>query len=70
MVRWLLAFVLLLGLAAGGAYIVAGREKAPRLTIEKPERLVGQAGTLEVTAEAPTRTSSGARKSTRASSRS
>jgi murein DD-endopeptidase MepM/ murein hydrolase activator NlpD len=32
---------------------VAGRGPAPILTIEKPERLVGQTGSLEVTAQAP-----------------
>ncbi len=36
-----------------GAYIVAGRGAPPRVTIDKPDRFVGQAGTLEVTVEAP-----------------
>jgi len=40
-------------LALGVAYVVAGRGAPPRITIDKPERVVGQAGTLEVNAEAP-----------------
>jgi murein DD-endopeptidase MepM/ murein hydrolase activator NlpD len=53
MFRWLAALLLLLVLIAGGAYVVAGQGAPPRLTIDKPERFVGQSGTLEVTAEAP-----------------
>jgi murein DD-endopeptidase MepM/ murein hydrolase activator NlpD len=51
--RWLLGLLVILALAAGGAYFVAGRGAPPRITIDKPDRVVGQAGTLEVTAEAP-----------------
>jgi len=53
MFRWLLLLVVLLALAAGGAYFVAGRAAPPQLAIDKPDRLVGQNGTLEVTADAP-----------------
>jgi hypothetical protein len=50
--RLLIVFVLL---AAAGAvvYVTAGRGAAPSLTIDRPERLVGQTGDLEVTAGAP-----------------
>jgi murein DD-endopeptidase MepM/ murein hydrolase activator NlpD len=53
MFRWLVALVVLVALAAGGAYLVAGRGAPPQLTIDKPERVLGQAATLEVTAAAP-----------------
>src|SRR6185436_5286201 len=53
MFRWLFGLLLLLALAATGAYVAAGRGAPPRLTIDKPDRVVGQAGTLEVTADAP-----------------
>jgi murein DD-endopeptidase MepM/ murein hydrolase activator NlpD len=36
-----------------GTWVVAGRGVPPRITIDKPGRLVGVAGTLEVTVEAP-----------------
>jgi murein DD-endopeptidase MepM/ murein hydrolase activator NlpD len=51
--RAFLGFVLLVLLACGAAYVVAGRGAPPQLTIAKPDRLVGQTGSLEVTAEAP-----------------
>ena len=51
--RWLLALVALLALACTGAYVAAGRGTPPHLTIDKPDRFVGQAGTLDVTADAP-----------------
>jgi len=53
MFRWLFGLLLILALAAGVTYVVAGRGAPPRLTINKPDRPVGQAGTLDVTAEAP-----------------
>jgi murein DD-endopeptidase MepM/ murein hydrolase activator NlpD len=53
MFRWLLALLVVVALAAVGAYVVAGRGAPPRITIEKPDRFVGQAGTLDVTAAAP-----------------
>jgi murein DD-endopeptidase MepM/ murein hydrolase activator NlpD len=53
MLRWLLGLIIVALLALGVAYVVAGRGAPPRITIDKPERVVGQAGTLEVNAEAP-----------------
>ena len=53
MFRWLAALLLLLALAVGAAYLVAGRAAPPTVTIDKPDRVVGQAGALEVTASAP-----------------
>jgi murein DD-endopeptidase MepM/ murein hydrolase activator NlpD len=51
--RWILGLILIVLFAFGVMYIVAGRAAPPHLTIEKPDRVVGQAGTVEVTAEAP-----------------
>jgi murein DD-endopeptidase MepM/ murein hydrolase activator NlpD len=53
MLRWLAALVVIALLALGVMYVVAGRSAPPRLTIDKPDRVVGQSGTVEVTAEAP-----------------
>src|SRR6266850_7160996 len=53
MFRWLAALLVLLALAAGVAYIVAGRGAPPRVTINQPTRFIGQTGSLDVTAEAP-----------------
>ncbi|HXT69030.1 MAG TPA: M23 family metallopeptidase [Vicinamibacterales bacterium] len=53
MFRWLLVLVVVVCLCVAGAYGVAGRGAPPQLAIEKPDRVVGQAGTLEVTATAP-----------------
>lgn len=53
MLRWLAGLLFVLALAAGAAYVIAGRGAPPALTIVKPDRVVGQTGTLEVTAQAP-----------------
>ncbi|HEV8348237.1 MAG TPA: M23 family metallopeptidase [Vicinamibacterales bacterium] len=53
MLRWLAALLVLLVLAAGIAYVVAGRGAPPRVTINQPTRFVGRTGSLDVTAEAP-----------------
>ena len=53
MVRWLAGFLFVLALAAGVAYVVAGRGAPPTLTIAKPDRVIGQSGSLEVNASAP-----------------
>src|SRR5215470_6023706 len=53
MFRWLIGLLLILALAAGVTYVVAGRGMPPHLTINKPDRLVGQTGALDVTAQAP-----------------
>jgi len=53
MFKWLVALVLIVGLALASLYVIAGRGVPPHLTIEKPDRFVGQAGALDVTADAP-----------------
>src|SRR3954465_8675681 len=53
MLRWLFGLVLVALLAFGILYLVAGRAAPPHLTIDKPDRVVGQVGAVEVTAEAP-----------------
>jgi hypothetical protein len=53
MLRWLAATLLLLALAAGLCYLIAGRGAPPQLTINQPPRAIGQTGMLDVTAEAP-----------------
>src|ERR1700726_729712 len=51
--RWFAGLLLLVLLAFCGLYVAAGRSAPPRLTIAKPDRFVGQASSLDVTAEAP-----------------
>ena len=53
MFRWLLALLLVFALVCTGVYVAAGRGAPPHLTIDKPDRFVGQAGSLDVTADAP-----------------
>jgi len=53
MFRWLVGVVLIVMLVGAALYVVAGRGAPPRVTIDKPDRFVGQSGSLEVTAEAP-----------------
>jgi len=53
MLRWLIGLVLLAIIVAGGAYVVAGRGAPPSLSIDKPDRTVGQKSDLQVTAGAP-----------------
>ena len=53
MFRWLAGLVLVGLVVAGGAYWIAGRGAPPAIKIERPERVVGQAGTLDVVIEAP-----------------
>ena len=53
MLRWLLALLVLLALACTGAYVAAGRGTPPRLTIDKPDRVVGQTGAVDVIVDAP-----------------
>src|SRR5205823_5953000 len=52
-IRWLIILLIVAAAFGGGAYVIAGRGAPPHLVIEKPDRTVGQAGTLEVTAESP-----------------
>ena len=51
--RWLLGLLLILAVAAACTYYVAGRGAPPHLTINKPDRPIGQVGAVDVTAEAP-----------------
>jgi len=51
--RWLLSLLALALLVGGGAYYAAGRGAPPQLSIDKPDRAVGQTGALEVTVAAP-----------------
>jgi murein DD-endopeptidase MepM/ murein hydrolase activator NlpD len=53
MYRWVAAPLLLLALAAGVCYLLAGRGAPPVLTINQPARVIGQSGMIDVTAEAP-----------------
>src|SRR5476649_697447 len=53
MFRWLLALLLLVAAVCAGAYVAAGRGAPPLLTINKPDRFVGQSGSVDVVAEAP-----------------
>ena len=51
--RILIALLVILALAAGGAWVYAGRGGAPAIAIEKPDKVLGQRGTLDVTVSAP-----------------
>jgi murein DD-endopeptidase MepM/ murein hydrolase activator NlpD len=53
MFRWLFALIVVLAVGGAVAFTVAGRGAPPHLTIGKPDRFVGQAASLEVSAEAP-----------------
>ncbi len=51
--KYLVGLVLILLVAAGGAWIVAGRMAPPAITVEKPEKFVGTATPLQVAITAP-----------------
>jgi murein DD-endopeptidase MepM/ murein hydrolase activator NlpD len=51
--RFLAGLLLIAFIVLGGLYFAAGRTAPPALTIDKPDRLVGQTGTVEVTATVP-----------------
>jgi len=51
--RWLLGLIVVLLIAVGCAYYIAGSGAPPGIAIDKPERVVGQTGTLDVRAETP-----------------
>jgi len=53
MIRWLTLLVVILLAAAGGLFFAAGRAAPPSIEITRPDRVVGQAGTLEVVIGAP-----------------
>ena len=51
--RFLAGLLLIVLVTSAGLYVAAGRTAPPALTIDKPDRLVGQTGTVEVTAAVP-----------------
>ena len=51
--RYLFGLILLLALAAGVAYVVAGRGGGPSIQIAKPEKFVGVSTPVEVVVGAP-----------------
>jgi murein DD-endopeptidase MepM/ murein hydrolase activator NlpD len=51
--RILLALVAVLALAAGGAFLYAGRMPGPSIEISKPDKFIGQSTPLEVVVTAP-----------------
>src|SRR5262249_30684650 len=53
MLRFFSGLLLVALISFGVLYFVASRSAPPRLIINKPERVVGQSGVLDVTAEAP-----------------
>src|SRR5262249_43670940 len=53
MLRWLAGLLLLALIVAGGTYVAVGRGAPPTLSIDKPDRPVGQKSDLQVTAGAP-----------------
>ena len=53
MLRTLVGILIVIGLITGAIYFVAGRGAPPAIAIGKPDKVIGQAGSLEVTAEAP-----------------
>lgn len=53
MARWLVGSIVALLVVAGAVYFLAGRGAPPQLTIVRPDRLVGQSGSIDVTAQAP-----------------
>jgi murein DD-endopeptidase MepM/ murein hydrolase activator NlpD len=53
MLRWLTFVVLLAAVAAAGLFVVAGRGAPPSIVVTRPDRVIGQASTLDVTVGAP-----------------
>jgi murein DD-endopeptidase MepM/ murein hydrolase activator NlpD len=53
MVRRFAILTFFVAVAAAGAYVVAGRGTPPVITIAKPDRAVGQTGSVDVIADAP-----------------
>ena len=53
--RALVALLLIVIVAVGAIFFISRRETAPLVTIEQPGRVVGQNGTLAVSAETPGR---------------
>jgi len=53
MARFLAGLLVLVLIGAGAIYYVARKETAPVVTIDQPDRVAGQTGTLTVTAQTP-----------------
>ena len=53
MFRAFAILVVIAALASGALYVAAGRSQPPTLTIDKPDRAVGQQSELQITAGAP-----------------
>ena len=53
MFRAFVGFIVFVALVCGAVFVIAGRGTPPQIAIVKPDRVIGQSGTLEVTAEAP-----------------
>jgi murein DD-endopeptidase MepM/ murein hydrolase activator NlpD len=53
MLRWLIVLLVIVMLAAVATYNVAGRGAPPVVTIIKPDKVVGQSGSVDLTADAP-----------------
>src|SRR6185295_16863694 len=51
--KFLVGLVVLAFLVVGGAWVWAGRLPGPSLEIRQPGQFIGQAGTLDVMAQAP-----------------
>jgi murein DD-endopeptidase MepM/ murein hydrolase activator NlpD len=51
--RYIVGFLVILLLAAGGVYVAAGRMSPPAISVEKPEKFVGLSTPLEITITAP-----------------
>ncbi len=51
--RYLFGLLLVVLLAAGGAYVYAGTRPGPAIEIVKPEKFIGQQSTVEVTIASP-----------------
>ena len=51
--KYLVGLVLIVLLAAGGAWVVAGRMAPPSIAIEKPEKFVGTSTPLQITITVP-----------------
>ena len=51
--RWLAGLIVIIAVCFGILYVAAGRSAPPHITIAKPDRLVGQTGTLDVSTDAP-----------------
>lgn len=53
LLRYVLLFAVLAAAAAGLAYVLAGRAAPPLIAIDRPAKLLGRQGTLELTVETP-----------------